>query len=213
MAQAVRRKEEGPFWSVPAWMEGYHIDGFRFESGGHDRLGYGRPSSPLRRADHPDVVLIAEPGARSTTRPDFHARLAPDDHFRETASRGESGETAELHFRPLPGRLQREAVKRYIRGTPRARGSFRQSSHAVNYLGSHDDHAYGDFVRIGSGAVRPDQVISDPMANARLTTEELKISKLGALILFTSQGAVMMEEGHEFARSKVIARSEAPDND
>ena len=48
---------------------------------------------------------------------------------------------------------------------------------------------------VGSGAILPDQTIDDPLSNARLTTEQLKISKLGALILFTSQGAVMMEEG------------------
>ena len=38
------------------------------------------------------------------------------------------------------------------------------------------------------------------------------MSKLGALFLFTSQGIVFMHEGQEWARSKVIAATHAPDD-
>ena len=201
--------------SVRHWMEEYHIDGFRFDLAAMIDWDTVDLITLEARKINPDVVLIAEPWGGGKYDPagfSQHGWAAWNDQFRN-GIKGQNPENGQSYiFGRYLGDLDREAVKRYIRGTLAAEGGlFRQSSHAVNYLGSHDDHAYGDFVRIGSGAVRPDQVISDPMANARLTTEELKISKLGALILFTSQGAVMMEEGHEFARSKVIARSEAPD--
>jgi len=201
--------------SVRHWMEEYHIDGFRFDLAAMIDWDTVDLITLEARKINPDVVLIAEPWGGGKYDPagfSQHGWAAWNDQFRN-GIKGQNPENGQSYiFGRYLGDLNREAVKRYIRGTLAAEGGlFQQSSHAVNYLGSHDDHAYGDFVRIGSGAVRPDQVISDPMANARLTTEELKISKLGALILFTSQGAVMMEEGHEFARSKVIARSEAPD--
>ncbi len=201
--------------SVRHWMEEYHIDGFRFDLAAMIDWDTVDLITLEARKINPDVVLIAEPWGGGKYDPagfSQHGWAAWNDQFRN-GIKGQNPENGQSYiFGRYLGDLDREAVKRYIRGTLAAEGGlFQQSSHAVNYLGSHDDHAYGDFVRIGSGAVRPDQVISDPMANARLTTEELKISKLGALILFTSQGAVMMEEGHEFARSKVIARSEAPD--
>jgi pullulanase/glycogen debranching enzyme len=37
------------------------------------------------------------------------------------------------------------------------------------------------------------------------------MNKLGALYLFTSQGIVFMHQGQEWARSKVIANTDAPD--
>ncbi len=201
--------------SVKYWMEEYHIDGFRFDLAA--MIDWETVDAITREARriNPNVVLIAEPWGGGHYDPagfSKHGWAAWNDQFRN-GIKGQNPENGQNYiFGRYWGGVDREAVKRFIRGTLAAEGGlFQKSSHAVNYLGSHDDHSYGDFVRIGSGAVQPDQVISDPLINARLTTEELKISKLGALILFTSQGVVMMEEGHEFARSKVIAKTEAPD--
>ena len=52
--------------------------------------------------------------------------------------------------------------------------------------------------------VKPDEVISDVDKNALLTYDELKLNKLGALFLLTSQGITLIHAGQEFARSKVI---------
>lgn len=202
--------------SVRYWMEEYHIDGFRFDLAAMIDWETVDLITREARKINPEVVLIAEPWGGGKYDPagfSQHDWAAWNDQFRN-GIKGQNPENGQSYiFGRYLGDLNREAVKRFIRGTLAAEGGlFQKSSHAVNYLGSHDDHTYGDFVRIGSGGVLPDQVISDPLANARLTTEQLKISKLGALILFTSQGAVMIEEGHEFARSKVIARSEAPDS-
>ncbi len=201
--------------SVKYWMEEYHVDGFRFDLASLIDWETVDAISREARKINPKVALIAEPwGGGKYTPAEFsqHGWAAWNDQFRN-GIKGQNPENGQSFlFGRYWGGADREAVKRFIRGTLAAEGGlFQTSSHSVNYLGSHDDHAFGDFVRIGSGALRPDQTIQDPLSNARLTTEQLKINKLGALVLFTSQGAVMIEEGHEFARSKLIAKTPAPD--
>ena len=69
----------------------------------------------------------------------------------------------------------------------------------------------GDFIRIGLKDVRYDDIIKDIDSNALLSLAQLKLNKLGALFLFTSQGITMLHSGQEFARSKVIAKSNVKD--
>jgi len=201
--------------SITCWMEEYHVDGFRFDLAAMIDWETVDAITRTARKINPQVVLIAEPWGGGKYDPAGFSRhdwAAWNDQFRN-GIKGQNPENGQSFiFGRYWDNLDREVVKRFIRGTLAAEGGlFEKSSHAVNYLGSHDDHSYGDFVRIGSGAVEPDQTIADPLNYTRLTSEELKISKLGALLLFTSQGAVMLEEGHEFARSKVIAKTSAPD--
>jgi pullulanase/glycogen debranching enzyme len=61
---------------------------------------------------------------------------------------------------------------------------------------------------MGAGSASPNQVIKDVDSFVKLTPVELKLNKLGALFLFTSQGITMFQEGDEFARSKVIPYNE-----
>jgi pullulanase len=201
--------------SVKYWMEEFHVDGFRFDLAAMIDWETVDLITREARKINPHVVLIAEPWGGGKYDPagfSKHDWAAWNDQFRN-GIKGQNPENGRgFIFGRYWGDLNREAIKRFIRGTLAVEGGlFQKRSHAVNYLGSHDDHSFGDFVRIGSGATLPDQTVQDPLSNARLTTEQLKINKLGALILFTSQGAVMMEEGHEFARSKVIAKTAAPD--
>ena len=90
-------------------------------------------------------------------------------------------------------------------------GQYIDIAHSVNYLESHDDHTFGDFIRIGSGQVQEHQVITNRIENAKLTDKQLALNKLGALFLFTSQGITFIHEGQEWARSKVIADTDVPD--
>jgi pullulanase/glycogen debranching enzyme len=103
-------------------------------------------------------------------------------------------------------------MKRYVRGTLVADGGpFVNASLSVNYMESHDDYTLGDFIRIGNRDVGENEKISDINKNARVTEKQMKLNKLAALFLFTSQGAVMIHEGQEYARSKVIANTSTPD--
>lgn len=201
--------------SVKYWMQEYHVDGFRFDLASMiDWTTIDQITAEARRIN-PNVILIAEPwGGGKYTPAEFsqHDWAAWNDQFRNSI-KGQNPENGQgFIFGRYWGSDSRETIKRYIRGNlAKEGGLFETPRHAINYLGSHDDHTYGDFVRIGNSDVGLHQTIQDPLSNARLTTQQLKINKLGALILFTSQGAVMMEEGHEFARSKVIARTQEPD--
>lgn len=202
--------------SVKYWMEEFHVDGFRFDLATMIDWETVDQITRAARQINPDVVLIAEPWGGGKYDPAGFSRhdwAAWNDQFRN-GIKGQNPENGQSFiFGRYLGGVDRETIKRYVRGTLASEGGlFQHAGHAVNYLGSHDDHAYGDFVRIGSGAVRVDAVVRDLLANAELSSEQLKISKLGALLLFTSQGAVMMEEGHEFARSKLIAATDMPDN-
>jgi len=101
-------------------------------------------------------------------------------------------------------------IKSYVRGTliKEEHGLFQEAKHSVNYLESHDGYTLGDFIRIGLQKVNGDEVIEDLDENVKLTETELKLHKLAALFLFTSQGITMIHSGQEFARSKVIAYEE-----
>ncbi|MBN2356529.1 pullulanase [candidate division KSB1 bacterium] len=201
--------------SVTFWMREYHIDGFRFDLAA--MIDWETVDAIAREARkiNPDVILIAEPwGGGKYTPAKFskHDWAAWNDQFRNGIKGQNPADGQSFIFGKWWGDHNMEKIKNYICGTLSADGGlFQKSSHAVNYLGSHDDHCLGDFIRIGCGEVGLDEVVTDVEKNAGLTPRQMQINKLGALILFTSQGAVMMEEGNEFARSKRIVEADVPD--
>ncbi|MGB5529949.1 MAG: pullulanase, partial [Ignavibacteriaceae bacterium] len=97
-------------------------------------------------------------------------------------------------------------IKSYVNGTltKDTLGLFQKPEHSVNYLESHDGYTLGDFIRLGLGEVKKDQIIKNIDDHVKLTPMQLKLNKLAALFLFTSRGITMIHSGQEFARSKVI---------
>lgn len=200
--------------SVKYWMTEYHIDGFRFD------LAYLIDAETCQaiineaRKIKPNVYIIAEPWGDGYA-PDYFSKMgwaAWNDKIRN----GVKGQNPVENIGFIFGKWEKdnnpETIKRYIAGTlVKDSGVFKKSAHAINYLESHDDHTFGDFVRIGTGAVKPEDRITDVANHVRLNEQQMKISKLGALFLMVSQGVVMIAEGQEFARSKVIASTDAPD--
>ena len=91
-------------------------------------------------------------------------------------------------------------------------GQYKDAAHSVNYLECHDNHTLGDRLRITGGFIGENEIIADKLAHSRVNGKLLDMNKLGALFLFTSQGIVFLHEGQEWARSKIIADTEAPDN-
>jgi len=202
--------------SVKYWMEAYHVDGFRFDLAAMIDWETIDKITVEARKINPNVILIAEPwGGGKYTPAEFsqHDWAAWNDQFRN-GIKGQNPENGTgFIFGRYWGENSKATIKRYLAGTlAKEGGLFQKSKHAVNYLGSHDDHTFGDFVRIGLGDVHPDQTIQDPISNARLTPRQMRVNKLGALILYTSQGGLMIEEGQEYGRSKVIARTGVPDS-
>ena len=81
----------------------------------------------------------------------------------------------------------------------------------MNYLECHDNCTLGDFIRLALNDIYEQSVIKNLEKHVQLTERQMKINKLAALILLSSQGPVMIHEGQEFARSKVVANSVIPD--
>jgi pullulanase/glycogen debranching enzyme len=199
--------------SVEHWLREYHIDGFRFDLAAMIDWETCEAILQRARAINPQAIIIAEAwggGAYTPAEHSQHGWAAWNDQIRngvkgwQPTGKGDQG----FIFGKWKSGTTMNSLRSYVTGTLKEDGGlFQHKSHAINYLESHDDHTLGDFIRIASGEVKPGQVITDLDANARLSPRQMRTNKLAALFLFTSQGATMIHEGQEFARSKVIAKS------
>ncbi len=200
--------------SVKYWLKEYHIDGFRFD------LAYliDKETCELILAEarkiNPNVIIIAEPWGGGYD-PDGFSDIgwaAWNDQFRNGVKGQNPHDSHGFIFGKWQGDNTQATLQRYVSGSLRSNGGqFIESAHSVNYLESHDDHTMGDFIRIGSGLVKEDQIITDKAANTKISDRQLAINKLAALYLLTSQGPIMIHSGQEWARSKVIAATNVPD--
>lgn len=197
--------------SLLYWMDEYKIDGFRFDLAA---LLDEDTWDAIKEAVHekyPDAVLIAEPwgGHYSPHRFSEHGWAAWNDRIRNSFKGSDPQHDRGFIFSDWQRETKRERLENIIRGTLNhdEGGLFQTSAHSVNYLESHDGYTLGDFIRIGLNPEMQDQVIEDLEQHTKLSSKEMKISKLAALSLFVAQGITMIHAGQEFARSKVIART------
>ena len=198
-------------------MKEYYVDGFRFDLA--KLIDWETIEEVLRQARmiNPNVIFIAEPWGGGYDPMGFSLRgwASWNDQFRN-GIKGENPVNGQgWIFGNWYAHNNFERIKSYIRGTlsKDEHGLFQMKEHSVNYLESHDGYTLGDFIRIGSDEVDIEKVIENIDEHIRLTPLQLKLNKLAALFLFTSQGIIMLHEGQEFARSKVIfSYSEVQDN-
>lgn len=203
--------------SILYWMKEYHIDGFRFDLG--KLIDWQTIEDIIHEARkiNPDVVFVCEPWGGGYDPLGFSMRGwgAWNDQIRNGIKGENPIDGLGWIFGQWYGNNSPQRIKSYVNGTliRDSLGLFQKKEHSVNYLESHDGYTLGDFIRIGLKDVKPNQVISDIDKNAKLTPLQLKLNKLGALFLLTSQGITMIHAGQEFARSKVIPSNiEVPDN-
>jgi pullulanase/glycogen debranching enzyme len=201
--------------SVKYWMKEYHIDGFRFDMAA--MIDWQTCEEIMREAKkiNPKAIIIAEAWGGGKYDLAGFSRIgwgAWNDWIRNGVKGQNPNNALGFIFGKWYESNDIESMKRYVRGTVVADGGpFVKASQSINYLESHDDQTLGDFIRIGNRDVDEHEKITDIDKNAELTERQMKLNKLAALFLFTSQGAVMMHEGQEYARSKVIAYTSAPD--
>ncbi len=200
--------------SVVHWIKDYHIDGFRFDLA--SLIDWQTCNEILKKAQaiNPAAVIIAEPWGGSYNPSGFsdHGWAAWNDQIRNGVKGQNPFDGLGFIFGKWQGDNNRESLKRYVLGSLRQYGGqYLRVKHSVNYLASHDDHTLGDFIRLGLGAVHESDRITDLKKNAALTPLQYKLNALGALFLFTSQGPIMMQEGQEYARSKVIEKTAVAD--
>ncbi len=194
--------------SILYWMKEYHIDGFRFDLG--KLIDWQTIEDIIHEAKkiNPDVVFVCEPWGGGYDPQGFSMRGwgAWNDQIRNGIKGENPTDGLGWIFGEWYGNNSAKRIKSYVNGTliKDSLGLFQKKEHSVNYLESHDGYTLGDFIRIGLKDVDTHEVIKDVDANAKLTPLQLKLNKLGALFLLTSQGITMIHEGQEFARSKVI---------
>ena len=199
--------------SILYWMREYHIDGFRFDLG--RLIDWQTIETVIYEAKkiNPSVVFVCEPWGGGYDPAGFSLRGwgSWNDQIRNGVKGENPINGLGWIFGKWFGNNSPDRIKSYVNGTlTRDKfGLFQKKEHSVNYLASHDGYTLGDFIRIASKSVFPHQIIKDVDSFVKLSPIELKLNKLAALFLLTSQGIVMIQEGDEFARSKVIPIDES----
>lgn len=196
--------------SIIYWMEEFHIDGFRFDLG--KLLDWETTEKIIREARkvNPNVVIICEPWGGPGGYDPMGFSVREWGSWNDQIRNGIKGENPfdglGFIFGSWYGNNDMDRIKSYVQGTlvKDAFGLFQKPGHSVNYLESHDGYTLGDFIRLGTGDIDKDEVIENVDEYVKLTDTQLRMNKLGALFLFTSQGITMIHSGQEFARTKVI---------
>ena len=201
--------------SVLYWMREYHIDGFRFDLG-HliDWETIELIKSEAQKVN-PDVFITCEPWGGGYDPDAFSDRgwSSWNDQFRNALKGWHPDSNVGYLFGQWHSDFDSLNIKRIFAGSPREMGGqYLDISHSLNYLESHDDHTLGDFIRIATGKVGKDETILSLKDHIALSDMELKIHKIAAMSLLASQGPVMIAEGQEWARSKVISPTNIEDD-
>lgn len=203
--------------SILYWMQEYHVDGFRFDLG--KLIDWETVEEIIYEAKkiNPNVVIVCEPWGGGYDPKGFSLRGwgAWNDQIRNGIKGENPLNGLGWIFGKWYGNNNIDRIKSYVNGTlvRDKHGLFQTKEHSVNYLESHDGYTFGDFIRIALDKELHDAIIKDITENAKLTPMQLKLNKLGALFLFTSQGITMIHAGQEYARSKVIPQDiDVPDH-
>jgi pullulanase/glycogen debranching enzyme len=163
----------------------------------------------------PNVVIIAEPWGGGEYEPEHFSELgwaSWNDRFRNGIKGQNPHNRPGFIFGNWDEGVSRSNVMRFLMGSlQKDGGQYLDIRHSVNYLESHDDETFGDFVRVYLGKAEENTVIENLPEHHKLNAEEMRFHKLGAFILGTSQGMAMIHSGQEFGRSKIIEVNEVPD--
>ena len=203
--------------SLSYWVEEYHVDGFRFDLAALlDIDTWEAIRSTLYKID-PGIILIAEPwgGHYAPAKFSEYNWASWNDRIRNSIKGSDPLHDKGFIFSEWQHETSRGRLENILRGTLKGGdgGLFDTSAHSVNYLESHDGYTLADFIRIGLNPELQDQVIESMPDINKLDKNQLNLTKLAALTLFTAQGMTMIHTGQEFGRSKIIVDSDAKDPD
>lgn len=194
--------------SILYWMKEYHIDGFRFDLGKLIDWETIEEISYQAKKINPNVILVCEPWGGGYDPMGFSLRGwgSWNDQIRNGIKGENPFNGMGWIFGKWYGNNNPNRIKSYVNGTLTKDkfGLFQCKEHSINYLESHDGYTLGDFIRIASKEIDPSKTISNVDDFVKLSPLQLRLNKLAALFLFTSQGVTMIHSGQEFARSKII---------
>ncbi len=181
--------------SVKYWVNEYKVDGFRFDLMGLIDLDTMKQvTAELHKID-PNIMVYGEPWAAGQTPIEVTAKgkqrglgfAVFNDNFRNALK--SSPFWIEPTFLVDGERI--DEVKKGIRGSI---DDFADSPlEAINYVECHDNRTFWDQLHH----------LTKDHPKLKLTVEDyIRIDKLGAVILFTSQGIPFIQMGQEFLRTK-----------
>ncbi|MGC8963872.1 MAG: alpha-amylase family glycosyl hydrolase [Brevinematia bacterium] len=201
--------------SVKYWVIDYKIDGFRFDLATIIDWKTHEKIVEETRKINPDTILIAEPwgGGRGEPRDGGGYTLegfskrgigAWDDRIRNFIRGGASASSSPSSGLVF-GKGNNAEMQKFVKGFLKSvGGDFYEKGHNVNYAESHDNETLGDFIRIGNKDYKEKQIITNRLEFVKLTDKQLAQNKIAALFLLSVQGAIMLHQGQEFARSKIV---------
>lgn len=194
--------------SLIYWTINFHIDGFRFDLGNLiDTETLALIKKELIKIN-PNVILLAEPWGGGYEPEKFSA--LGYSSWNDQLRNGIKGENPENGLGWIFGNYYAgnniNSIKNYIMGTLKQfdNGLFESSEHSLNYLESHDGYTLSDFIRIAKKTIDYPINENEIASVTKLSSKETRYNKFAALILFISNGVIMIHAGQEFARSKVI---------
>lgn len=180
--------------SVKYWVTEYKIDGFRFDLLGLIDLETVIELTEELRSIEPNLLIYGEPWAGGETPIEITYKgkqknqgfAVFNDHFRD-ALKGSVFHARERGFVQSGHNIER--VRQGIKGAIEDFTSY--PSEAINYVECHDNHTFAD------------RLLLSTFDDGGVTESDRKaMNKLGAAIIFTSQGIPFLQSGQEFARSK-----------
>lgn len=180
--------------SVKMWVTEYKVDGFRFDLMGLIDLETIEQIVRELRAIEPNLLIYGEPWAAGETPIEVTTKgkqrskgfAVFNDHFRD-ALKGNVFDAKQKGF--VQSGINVEAVEKGVIGSI---DDFADSPlESINYVECHDNHTFRD------------RLYTSTFYDSSITDADRRaMNKLGAAIIFTSQGIPFFQAGQEFLRSK-----------
>jgi pullulanase len=179
--------------SVKYWATEYKVDGFRF-----DLMGLMDMETMIKiveelRGINPEIIIYGEPwtGGDTPISPIHKGSQKGkgfavfNDHFRDAIKGG----VFDLNPGYVQAGLNADKIKKGVEGSI---NDFTENpTETINYVASHDNRTFWDRLLI---TTKEDRRISD--------SDRKRMDKLGAAIIFTSQGIPFIQGGQEILRTK-----------
>ncbi|MDN6625783.1 MAG: type I pullulanase [Pisciglobus halotolerans] len=195
--------------SILYWTKEYHIDGFRFDLMGlHDVHTMNYIRQALDDEGYEDIILYGEPwdaGSNQIYWPNIPANMGNveelstgigvfNSDFRDTVKGSVFGKTDGAFVQGMNGNGWYDAdLMTSIRGSISTWANTPNQS--VAYVSAHDNLTLYDKL---TASMLPKSSLSQYKRHESV----IQANKQAAVLLFTSQGAVFMQAGEEFGRSK-----------
>ncbi len=179
--------------SLKYWVTEYKVDGFRFDLMGLIDMETIEEIVRELKALNPEIIIYGEPWTGGDT---------PITPMTKGAQKGKGFAVFNDHFRDAikggvfdlnPGFVQKavnvEGIKKGIEGG--INDFTLHPTESINYVASHDNRTFWDRLVI---TTQDDRRISD--------SDRKRMDKMGAVLIFTSQGIPFIQGGQEILRTK-----------